>query len=485
MSVDPAIQLIERDCGAGFDGARCGVVLVPLDYTAPNSPQIEVGFVLYPSLYPGVSRNEAVNIVGGGPGAPISDLLRETPLWPLRLALPTQTYIAIDPRGIGLSTRLECPTFAQVTPTDVPLETAIATCAAELGDDRIHYSTANTVRDFEQVRRALGIGQYNMVAFSYGTNPTSMYASLYPDAVRTLLLDGAYPIAREATLQSEYHTAMKRQFQQFCERSGACNGDDALEALAWVSAELRRSPRPIAVPADASEGLYPPNPVLDATTLANLATQLPLPPVFLDGTNTAVLTDSPATGDVFALPIIGGVLAARDTGDWTILEQYVLNNYDKTDEGMVSSPKIDDQTRKNLALNYAIDCPEGTMPWQETADQAERERQFEQAKRSLHSDAFYPFSIEEWLNRKHTLNIYRQCIGWPGPPKDRATEQRAVFTQWKPDLPVLVMNGDLDMNTPNEAAHAAAAQFPLAQFARFKHHGHAIIPASTCAADLM
>lgn len=267
-SLDPAIALEERDCGEGLPGARCGVVRVPLDHDDPEGEAIETGFALFPALVPWRGREEVVTIVGGGPGVPIVAMLREAPMWAFRLGLGGRPVLAIDPRGIGTSTRLECDALAGPVPLGEPVGPRITACAEEIGPRRAHFSTADTARDFELVRRALGIERLQLTAFSYGTNLAPVYARLHPEAVSSMVLDGAYPLTTYRDFLPEYHQAARRQFDLFCARSGACDGADAWAALGWAAAALREAPQPLDLPEGSAAARHGGAPMLDPSLLA-------------------------------------------------------------------------------------------------------------------------------------------------------------------------------------------------------------------------
>ena len=50
--------------------------------------------------------------------------------------------------------------------------------------------TTDSVGDMESIRKALGQKQINYYGFSYGTYLGQVYATLHPDRVRRLVLDG-------------------------------------------------------------------------------------------------------------------------------------------------------------------------------------------------------------------------------------------------------------------------------------------------------
>ena len=246
VTADPSIPITEIDCPKQYHYARCGVISAPLDYQNPEEAEIQVAFIYHQPALPSIGKKRAVQVLHGGPGGAITEALKA---WKFtkkrtRLMIRDRALIGVDPRGVGLSTNFECQVLGERHYNEPGV---IETCAKQLGTKRIHISTANTARDFDRVRRALGIDEVDIYAFSYGTNLATVYASIFPEKVRTLALDGAYPIIYPY-FHPTFYDAMKRQFRQACERSEACGGDDALNALAWAANELRQNPRPLHFP---------------------------------------------------------------------------------------------------------------------------------------------------------------------------------------------------------------------------------------------
>jgi pimeloyl-ACP methyl ester carboxylesterase len=116
--------------------------------------------------------------------------------------------VSWDPRGVGQSTAVRCfdsaeeaITWREQVPAGVPVgkrerETWIR-AYAELGRrchqrDRellLHVSTADTARDLDQLRQAVGDEQLTYFGTSYGTILGATYANLFPDKVRAMVLD--------------------------------------------------------------------------------------------------------------------------------------------------------------------------------------------------------------------------------------------------------------------------------------------------------
>jgi pimeloyl-ACP methyl ester carboxylesterase len=63
-------------------------------------------------------------------------------------------------------------------------------CAAQNGTLPQHVSTADTARDLDLLRRALGQPKLDYIGLSYGTYLGATYANLFPRHVGRMVLDG-------------------------------------------------------------------------------------------------------------------------------------------------------------------------------------------------------------------------------------------------------------------------------------------------------
>jgi pimeloyl-ACP methyl ester carboxylesterase len=69
-------------------------------------------------------------------------------------------------------------------------------CGERNGDLLAHVSTAESAKDLDLLRQAVGEPQLNYLGTSYGTFLGATYANLFPDRVRAMVLDGnADPVA--------------------------------------------------------------------------------------------------------------------------------------------------------------------------------------------------------------------------------------------------------------------------------------------------
>jgi pimeloyl-ACP methyl ester carboxylesterase len=198
---------------AGLEWASCGsfqcaTLTVPLDYSLPQGRQIDLAVVRQQARRPD-ERIGSLFVNPGGPGGSAIDFLRA---WAPTLAGDIRDrfdIIAFDPRGVGQSTPLECHDnileLAALPPdpqTDAEWQDvfdssqALADLCAERSDGTLPYlGTENVARDIDQLREALGEDKISYFGYSYGTEIGAVYADLFPDRVRAMVLDGAVDLA--------------------------------------------------------------------------------------------------------------------------------------------------------------------------------------------------------------------------------------------------------------------------------------------------
>ncbi|WP_018331793.1 alpha/beta fold hydrolase [Actinomycetospora chiangmaiensis] len=190
-------------------GAQCGFVTVPLDYADPGGRKITIAIS---RITHKTSQSQGVMLVNpggpGGSGLALSRLQSRVP----NGAGNAYDWIGFDPRGVGASEpALSCDkTYAgfnrpyYVATQDPRAEAAwlaktssyTAACAVAGRDLLPHLKTTDTVEDMESIRKALGEQQINFYGFSYGTYLGTVYATLHPQQVRRMVLDGVVDPSR-------------------------------------------------------------------------------------------------------------------------------------------------------------------------------------------------------------------------------------------------------------------------------------------------
>ena len=257
--------LCEEEIFAEF-ALECARVEVPLDYADPDGERIEIAILRVPASDP-QARRGVIFSNPGGPGAPGRALALELGLGPtmgLGNSRSHEVYdhIGMDPRGTGASTPVDCQgelPFTYPRPTDsqiseVTRETIRYTrqCDANAGDLRPHMTTANTARDMDVIRAALGEERINYVGYSYGTYLGAVYGSLFPERLDRSVLDSpVHPdgIWRESfMMQATAYTENVERYAIWLSEHDAVFGlgedpDQILRAFEETADALQEEPR--------------------------------------------------------------------------------------------------------------------------------------------------------------------------------------------------------------------------------------------------
>ncbi|WP_217255158.1 alpha/beta hydrolase [Streptomyces sp. AC602_WCS936] len=185
---------------------ECATLEVPLDYRNPQGRQIEIAMSRLASQEP--SRRRGVLLTNpGGPGITglgYPAVLAATGL--PREVLDSYDVIGFDPRGVGRSTPVTCdltpeqqargnvPPYAH-TAADVAREAPKArTVAEQCATSRTawmlpHTTTANTARDMDRIRAALGEPKLSYLGASYGSYLGAVYTTMFPKRGDRIVLD--------------------------------------------------------------------------------------------------------------------------------------------------------------------------------------------------------------------------------------------------------------------------------------------------------
>ncbi|OEU90443.1 hydrolase [Streptomyces abyssalis] len=185
---------------------QCATVSVPVDYADPGSARIDLMISRLASTNP-EKRRGTLMLNPGGPGGSGLAL----PALLATQGLPDGVrdgydLIGMDTRGIGRSGRIGCgftpegPYTANIPPyaADDAAVTAQAKVAEQVAqqcarNDRKgllrHLTTANTARDLDRIRAALGEEKTSYLGYSYGTALGAAYASMFPERSDRIVLD--------------------------------------------------------------------------------------------------------------------------------------------------------------------------------------------------------------------------------------------------------------------------------------------------------
>ncbi|MFI6503613.1 alpha/beta fold hydrolase [Nonomuraea typhae] len=342
--------------------------------------------------------------------------------------LERKNLLMMDPRGLGKSAPLQCPGADILTPEK------IAACAGRVGPRGAYFTADQASHDLDAVRRALGLGKISFYGNSYGTLYAQAYAARYPGSLDAIFLDSSMTIGRDGyTSWKNYFPSLIRNLGIPCERSKACAALPGKPSDIWARLveRLREHPDP------------------DATVLQSFALMSRNNPVM--GRESVAAAHAYLRGDKAPLHRLARLLPK-------------------------TLPPMEDPY---FAAYLAFRCGDGAFPFDRDASSAERRAQ-----------------AERYYERERPLGAYRitdvfpaigslePCIDWPTP---RHSPPRPPG-QALPSVPVLVMAGELDIETPADVAGTMRA-FPNATVIAVPFGGHNLAgtpgPMGDCARDML
>jgi pimeloyl-ACP methyl ester carboxylesterase len=423
-----------RAQGACPSGVRCGTVAVPLDRADPSAGTIDIAYALVPHTDAG---RPSLGTIVPNPGGPGQSTIAFAGLYLGALAplLTRRDLLLIDPRGTGQSGALECPSLAGADPLSLDERGIGRLCGADLGTRARFYGTAAVADDIDAVRAALGLDMVDLWGDSYGTFLMAVYAARHPTHVRSIVLDGAFPVAADRWGRDVLR-GVRRVLGLVCRRTQRCTGARVLDRAGRLARRLRR--HPISFTAHSPVGRI--RLTIGERELANLTFGFGEPRVY------------------------GWLPAAVDAGlhgDPALLKRMVAAF--RIDE---ASRFFNDPSVVSIGDAAAVECHDYPRPYSLADPPAQRRSQYHHALAALDRAQFRPFAPRAWLGAD--IDAGPKCLDWPVDP----TAGSPLRGHRTPDVPVLVQSGDLDTNTPVEQGRRAAAQFRHPIFAIVANAGH-------------
>ncbi|MEW6321339.1 MAG: alpha/beta fold hydrolase [Acidobacteriota bacterium] len=175
----------------------CGTLEVPEDRAAAHGPRIGIQVAVLPPLRRAAEPDPLI-LLAGGPGQGARSFAGIAARY-FREVRRDRAIVLVDLRGTGGSNPLDClRSDDELAAIDAArhelLFGSAGACLAELDADPRHYTHAAALADLDEVRQRLGYAQVNLWGGSWGTRAALLYALTYPDAVRSVVLDGAVPL---------------------------------------------------------------------------------------------------------------------------------------------------------------------------------------------------------------------------------------------------------------------------------------------------
>jgi pimeloyl-ACP methyl ester carboxylesterase len=371
---------------------------------------------------------DPVFFFAGGPGQAATEtwvMIRST----LNKIRKKRDIVMIDQRGTGRSNKLACKSEVdEDLNQEIDFElvrTETEKCLAELDGDPRFYTTTIAMRDYNQVRQAMGYDKINVMGVSYGTRAAQVYLRLFPETVRSVTLDSVVPM--QLALGQEHALMLDRSVDRVfrdCAEDEPCNAlfPDQLEELNQLFVQLKNEPQQITI-TDPVNG-QPRDMRLTADTLG-----------------VAIRFLSYASETQALIPLL--VHEAVTTGDLSRLAS----------QAILVMTGLSEMLSKGLELS--VMCSED-----------------------------YPF-MDVSADYSHTLMgnlmleiVDLQCKLWPHGEIPEGFHQAVVS-----DVPVLLMSGERDPVTPPIYAAQTAESFPNSLNLVARGQAHSVMK-NTCLRDI-
>jgi pimeloyl-ACP methyl ester carboxylesterase len=428
-SADAAITF--RPCPQTNNFA-CARLAVPLDPSGVTPGAVTLAVRRHRA--PIGEARTAIIALAGGPGQaaiPFAEDFAEL-LGPIAAS---RDLIVYDQRGTGESGALACKSFAHVS-VATPPPAAITSCAAQLGNARAFYGTADSVADLEAIRQAGGYEKLVLYGTSYGTKVAEDYAQAHPERVEALVLDSVVGPGAPDPFNRSTFAAVPRVLREVCRR-GACRHVTTNPArdLARVLSRVHdgRLRGRVVGPHGKTRSLHiTAQKILGALLAGDFSGSL----------RAAIVsaTRSAARGDDAPLARLLAMLPGEAS--------------EAEGEGI------------DIPLYYATSCEDEAFPWSPTARPAARLAQARAAARALGARAFAPFDA----NDAFALSDIPACAFWPPPSPSAAPSARPL-----PSVPTLILSGAYDMRTPTSGARELAATIPGSHLVVVPRAGHSVL----------
>lgn len=403
-------------CGPDLPrAARCGFLVVPLDHADPDGPTIRLRVSRI--LHTTDQRRGVMFTNPGGPGGSGTWMASIGERVPGGVGDSFDWY-GMDPRGVGESRpALSCdPGYnAWDRPAYVPTTAAVERawkrraagyardCASAAAKRLLpHLRTTDTVADVEALRTAIGAETVGFYGASYGTYLAQVYATLHPDRLDRVVLDGVIDARRvfyRSNLDQDraFEVALRRFFAWIAKHEDVFGiGSSERAVRRTYERLLRRLDRE-----PAAGGRVGPAELTDVLTTAGYT--------------------------VGAWPVLAHVLAdlAR-TGDGRGVAVFY---------GGPGGKRADN----GYAMYLATECTDASWPtsWE----------RWERDNTRAHRTAPFLTWSNAWFNAP--------CRTWPAPAGKRVAVDGSGL-----DVPVLLISETLDAATPYAGALATRAEFP-------------------------
>ena len=429
----------------------CASLSVPLDRSGAVAGSLALS--VERRLAGATPSRDAVLALAGGPGQAVLPLAEYIPK-AIAPALGSRDLLLMDQRGTGLSDPLGCSALEHFS--NEPVSRLFEKCAQQVGPARGAFTTAESVRDIEDLRVAGGYEKLVLYGTSYGTKVALEYAERYPQHVESLVLDSVVPSSGWEPFHLSSFAAITPVMQELCS-AGACAGitTNAVADLATLDARLR---------VHALRGS-----VYDGTGGRHAST--------VSSSGLLGILEAGDLNPALRALLPAAVTSALQGDPQPLLRLHLLA------EGLIPNTpseggeESEPQSGIDEVLYWTTICEESPFPWSRGAPEATRLAEARAFINGQPASAFYPFdAATAFLDSPAS-----ECAAWPdaSPPPPAQSPL--------PNVPTLIFSGGQDLRTPTSGARQVAALIPDAQLEVVPFTGHSVVGSdlSGCAAKAM
>ena len=257
-------QLKWKTC---YDDFKCAELLVPIDYTDFETGIFKLALLRY-TAKDQQNRLGSIVVNPGGPGGSGVDYAASADYIFSPEVLKRYDIVGFDPRGVNRSAPIHClndaETDASYAADGKPDSAEELAAMVQDAQDFVakckkntkyltHYSSAETARDMDILRAALGDKKLNYVGKSYGTYLGTLYAQFFPNKVGRMVLDGAIdpnvPVAEQNLTQAIGFEGALYAFIDDCQTLPVCSlpksDDAAKEEIIKLFTSAATNPLPL------------------------------------------------------------------------------------------------------------------------------------------------------------------------------------------------------------------------------------------------
>jgi pimeloyl-ACP methyl ester carboxylesterase len=199
---------------------KCGSINVPVDYENPENGTMNLAYLVLACNGP-ACKDDPLVFLQGGPGGSATALSEFWQSSPLRT---DRDIILVDQRGTGYS-NAQCPWLgesyfnilkADLTPEEetIRILEKTAVCKEEMKEKglRAHiFNSIVSVKDLERLRLVLNYNEWNLYGASYGSRLALTYMREQPEPIRAVIMQGIFP--PEVNMYENVLTNFKRSLE--------------------------------------------------------------------------------------------------------------------------------------------------------------------------------------------------------------------------------------------------------------------------------